>query len=238
MTYNETNKKGKYNPKTPALKGFSTNIGAFDIAAIQYLYGANKTKNKGNNIYKLSDKLNGFQCIWDTGGIDVIDASDASGSSTINLKNATLEKQKGGGGFVSQINGEFKGYTIAYKTKDKDIKCIIENAKGSKFNDQIIGNDAKNNINGGSGNDTLLGGLGNDKLIGGEGKDIFKLSTGKGFDLIQDFKNKDDKIFFGSLKKLKVKNKGKDVYIYKGKDLLAKVKGAKGLLSKKGKFFV
>ena len=238
MTYNETNKKGKYNPKTPALNGFSTNIGAFDIAAIQYLYGANKTKNKGNNIYKLNNKLNGFQCIWDTGGIDVIDASDASGSSTINLKNATLEKQKGGGGFVSQINGEFKGYTIAYKTKDKSIKCIIENAKGSKFNDQIIGNDTQNNINGGSGNDTLLGGLGNDKLIGGEGKDIFKLSTGKGFDLIQDFKNKDDKIFFGSLKKLKVKNKGKDVYIYKGKDLLAKVKGAKGLLSKKGKFFV
>ena len=94
------------------------------------------------------------------------------------------------------------------------------------------------NINGGSGNDILLGGLGNDKLIGGEGKDIFKLSTGKGFDLIQDFKNKDDKIFIGSFKKLKVKNKGKDVYIYKGKDLLAKVKGAKGLLSKKGKFFV
>ena len=238
MTYNETNKKGKYNPNSPELKGFSTNIGAFDIAAIQYLYGANKTKNKGNNIYKLNNKLNGFQCIWDTGGIDVIDASEASGASTINLKNATIEKQKGGGGFISQINGEFKGYTIAYKTKDKDIKCIIENAIGSKFNDQIIGNEAKNNLKGGSGNDILLGGLGNDKLIGGEGKDIFKLSTGKGFDLIQDFKNQDDKIFIGSLKKLKLKNKGKDVYIYKGKDLLAKVKGAKGLLSKKGKFFV
>ena len=45
-------------------------------------------------------------------------------------------------------------------------------------------------------------------------------------------------IFVGSIKKLKLKNKGKDVYIYKGKDLLAKVKGAKGDLSKKGKYLV
>ena len=40
------------------------------------------------------------------------------------------------------------------------------------------------------------------------------------------------------MKKLKLKNKGKDVHIYKGKDLLAKVKGAKGDLSKKGKYLV
>ena len=40
------------------------------------------------------------------------------------------------------------------------------------------------------------------------------------------------------MKKLKLKNKGKDVHIYKGKDLLAKVKGTKGDLSKKGKYFV
>ncbi len=247
MTYNETNKKGKYNPKYAAFSGFSTNIGAFDIAAIQYLYGANKNKNKGNNVYKLSNKLNGFKCIWDTGGIDVIDATSASSSATINLKNATLEKQVGGGGFISQINGKFKGYTIAYKTKDKDIKCIIENAIGSKFNDQIIGNDAKNNINGGlgndslvggSGNDILIGGLGYDKIIGGKGKDIYKLSKGKGYDLIQDFKNKQDKIFIGSMNKIKLKNKNKNVFIYYGKDLLAKVKKAKGLLSKKGKYLV
>ena len=71
-----------------------------------------------------------------------------------------------------------------------------------------------------------------------EEKEIFKLSKGKGNDLIQDFKNKQDKIFIGTMKKLKLKNKGKDVFIYQGKDLLAKVKGAKGDLSKKGKYLV
>ncbi len=238
MSYNELNKEGSYNPKSLTFDGFLTNIGAFDIAAIQYLYGPNKVKNKGNNVYKLSNKLNGFQCIWDTGGIDVIDASEASGSATINLKNATLENQIGGGGFISQINGKLKGYTIAYETKDKNIECIIENAIGSNFKDQLIGNNFSNILNGGKGNDTLAGGKGKDKLIGGKGKDTFKLSTGKGYDLIKDFKDKEDKIFIGSIKKLKLKNKGKDVYIYKGNDLLAKAKGAKGDLSLKGKYLI
>ena len=40
------------------------------------------------------------------------------------------------------------------------------------------------------------------------------------------------------MKKLKLKNKGKDVYIYMGKDLLGKVKGAKGDLSKEGNYLV
>jgi len=109
---------------------------------------------------------------------------------------------------------------------------------GGKGNDNLWGYSGNDKISGGSGNDILCGGKGNDKLIGGKGKDIFKLSSGKGFDLIQDFKNKQDKIFIGTAKKLKLKNKGKDVYIYKGKDLLAKVKGAKGDLSKKGKYLV
>ena len=56
--------------------------------------------------------------------------------------------------------------------------------------------------------------------------------------MIQDFKNIQDKIFVGLSKKIKLKNKGKDIYIYKGKDLLAKVKGAKGDLSKKGNYLI
>ena len=105
-------------------------------------------------------------------------------------------------------------------------------------NNILIGKGGNDTLWGHQGNDTFKGGKGNDILNGGEGKDIFKLSTGKGYDLIQDFKDKKDKIYIGSMKKLKLKNKGSDVYIYKGKDILAKVKKAKGLLSKEGKFLV
>ena len=129
--------------------------------------------------------------------------------------------------------------TKKQNTKDGlDILNQIENIFSGGGNDKLYGNKGSNILNGGTGNDLLVGGIGKDKLIGGKGKDIFKLSKGKGYDLIQDFKNKQDKIFIGSMKNLKLKNKGKNVYIYIGKDLLAKVKGAKGDLSKKGKYLV
>ena len=85
----------------------------------------------------------------------------------------------------------------------------IENVNGEGGNDKLFGSKGSNILNGGKGNDLLVGGLGNDKLIGGSGKDIFKLSKGKGYDLIQDFKNKQDKIYIGSSKKLKLKKKVK-----------------------------
>ena len=64
----------------------------------------------------------------------------------------------------------------------------------------------------------------------GKGKDFLKLSKGKGHYLIQDFEDKKDKIFIGSIKKLKLKNKGKDLFL--------KVKGVARELSKKGKYLV
>ena len=142
---------------------------------------------------------------------------------------------------VSFTLGEAEQASWSVKDANKWMSKILkekDTLTGSKANDSLWGYAGNDKIYGGSGNDILCGGLGKDKLIGGKGKDIFKLSKGNGHDLILDFKNKQDKIFIGSIKKLKLKNKGKDVYIYSGKDLLAKVKGAKGDLSKKGKYLV
>ncbi len=59
----------------------STNYGqsitpmAFDIAALQTLYGINNTYHTGNNSYVLPTSNNigtGWSCIWDAGGIDTI----------------------------------------------------------------------------------------------------------------------------------------------------------------------
>ena len=143
-----------------------------------------------------------------------------------------LDVMEGHGNKVPKLLKLFNNYMATYFFGKNDVMI------GKKGNDNLWGYAGNDKISGGDGNDFLVGGKGNDKLIGGKGKDIFKLSTGKGFDLIRDFKNKQDKIFIGSMKKLKLKNKGKDVYIYKGKDLLAKVKKAKGLLSKQGKYLV
>ncbi len=155
--------------------------------------------------------------------------------------------------FLNQIfknNGKGKSFYITNNSKkiqnygtelnDKYIKKNFQNITfyGFEGNDQVITGDGNDKIFGGSGNDLLVGGSGLNKLVGGKGKDTFKLSNGEGFDLIKDFKKSEDKIFIGSGKKLKLKNKNGDAFIYKGNDLLAQVEGAASELSKKGKYLV
>ena len=185
-------------------------------------------------------------CIVDGSGNDTLDLSEMASNDKIDLrptdKNSTKLYTSDIAGLKGNLHiaaGTFIENCISGSGNDELIgNNKNNNLKSGSGNDILIGGQGKDKLTGGKGNDKLIGGKGKDKLIGGKGKDIFKLSKGKGYDFIQDFQDKQDKIFIGSMKKLKLKNKGKDVYIYSGKDLLAKVKKAKGLLSKKGKYLV
>jgi serralysin len=163
---------------------------AFDIAAIQYLYGKNNSYKTGNDTYYLptaNQSGTSYSCIWDAGGIDTISGISAQSDVTINLNDASLNAAQdgaGAGGYVSSAKGIFGGFTIANTV-------VIENAIGSSFNDQIIGNEFNNNlvgndgkdrIDGGAGNDTVDGGNGNDDLIGRAGND--RLIGGAGADFL------------------------------------------------------
>jgi serralysin len=44
----------------------------YDIRAIQYLYGANRTRNSENNTYEFETGKDYLATIWDTGGHDTI----------------------------------------------------------------------------------------------------------------------------------------------------------------------
>ena len=80
----------------------------------------------------------------------------------------------------------------------------IENLLGSHFDDQLVGDGAKNILTGGDGEDVLIGNNGDDQLIGGPGADTLNGGAGKdtivylspddGVDLIQGFIPKDDQI--------------------------------------------
>ncbi len=165
--------------------GYDTNWGyiggpmAFDIAAIQSLYGINTTYNTGNNIYNLPT-TNGvgtyWSSIWDAGGVDTISGQNATASVTINLNNATLaNNDRNAGGYISQVSGIKGGFTIA---KAQGNLGIIENAIGGNGNDLLTGNAVANSLAGGSGNDTLNGGAGNDTLNGNTGNDSMSGGTG------------------------------------------------------------
>jgi serralysin len=93
---------------------------------------------------------------------------------------------------------------------------------GNTGNDYIGGNSGNDKLFGGFGNDIIIGGLGIDDVYGGSGKDIFKVTKGKGYDRIRDFKKGSDKIYIKDFISLRIKDNGSHTKIYNGsKDLLA-----------------
>ena len=169
--------------------GFIGGPMAFDIAAVQFMYGANTSKNAGNNTYTLPDSnTNGayFSAIWDTGGVDKI-YYNGSKDVSIDLRSATLQNEVGGGGFLSTASGIKGGFTIAadftnvLTNENGETGVIIENATGGTGNDTITGNNVANIIYARQGNDVVSAGDGDDKVYDGSGTDTIQLGAGNDY---------------------------------------------------------
>jgi len=175
MSYNDGLVYGGGDPNTLEY-GYQATPMAFDIAAIQYLYGANWTHNTGNDTYFLpTANVSGtfYSCVWDAGGVDKISGAGATSGVTIDLNDATLNTATdgaGAGGYLSAASGVFGGFTIA-----KGV--VIENADGSRFSDVITGNEFRNTISAGAGNDTVDGGAGDDLIYLGDGDDYVNITS-------------------------------------------------------------
>ena len=154
-----------------------------DIAAVQYLYGANYTTRAGDTVYswnqntgeKIIDGIGQgapggnkvFETIWDGDGRDTIDLSSYSSNLRIDLAP---------GGWSNFGNGQLanlgNGHTapgnvaLAYLYQG-DERSLIENAVGGSGNDTILGNAANNVLVGGAGNDRIEGFAGHNILAGG-----------------------------------------------------------------------
>lgn len=175
---------------------------AFDIAAIQYMYGES-AKNTGDTIYNLDDPIRSYyMAIWDSAGIDQI-IYDGYSEIVIDLRAANLQENSpnAGGYFSGLLNDPLNGgFYIANGV-------IIEDAFGGYANDRLTGNYAANMIKGGEGNDNLyglsgydiingeggndriFGDDGHDNLYGGNGDDIIR--GGAGDDIINGHKHND-----------------------------------------------
>lgn len=130
--------------------GWAGTLMAFDIAALQYLYGVNNTYKTSDDAYVLpTANGNGtfWSCLWDAGGNDTISNAGKSGAATINLNDAPLLGPNAGG-YVSRVAGIKGGFTIANGAE-------IENATGGDGNDYIVGNELDNILIGGLGIDTV-----------------------------------------------------------------------------------
>jgi serralysin len=151
MSYNRASNVA---PFTSPFNGFGQPATpmAFDIAAIQNLYGSNTTYHSGSDTYLLPDDNAAgtvWQCIWDTGGTDTI-RYDGKRNATIDLRAATLVfGDPIAGGALSKADSIYGGFTIA-----KGV--VIENAIGGNGNDTIIGNSTDNVIDGRAGDDAVI----------------------------------------------------------------------------------
>ena len=160
-----------------------------DIAALQYMYGANFNTNAGNTVYSWSPStgetfIDGvgqgasttntvFAAIWDGGGVDTYDLSNYSTNLFIDLypgEWSTFSTAQ-----LADLDVDAPGVHLAagnianaYLYND-DPRSLIENAIGGTGDDEILGNQANNMLVGGAGNDFIAGVEGNDTLLGGAG---------------------------------------------------------------------
>ncbi|MFK7754847.1 MAG: M10 family metallopeptidase [Sedimentitalea sp.] len=186
MSYNKGFQSGINGGSGTNLLGIARTPMALDIAVIQEKYGVNTNHNNGNNTYTLwteNARGTGYEAIWDTGGKDTIMHTGTAGA-TIDLREATLETEAGGGGYVSFVTGIFGGYTIANGVR-------IENATGGRANDTLIGNQYANKLDGKQGNDVMIGGKGNDTYVINSAGDVVSEAANSGTDTLVSFRSLD-----------------------------------------------
>jgi serralysin len=170
MSYNDGLLKNKLKNSSYGYEGTPM---ALDIAAVQYLYGANDDYRTGDDVYQLptANKTGTFySCLWDAGGVDEISNAGGDRSSVINLNEAPLAGAFAGG-FISSVSKIYGGFTIANGV-------VIENATGGRKDDLILGNSSENSLRGNQGDDILAGAYGDDELIGQDGTDFLLGSVG------------------------------------------------------------
>jgi serralysin len=171
-------------PQTPMLA---------DVAALQYMYGANFNTNAGNTTYTWSPAfgqmfINGhvqdailspddnkiYMTLWDGGGIDTFDFSNYTTNVKVDLRPGewsspspdqipVLSDQNDPNAPLVLARGSIANPFLY----NNDPRSLIENANGGSGNDSLIGNQANNVLNGNGGDDTFFYTGGVDTFNGG-----------------------------------------------------------------------
>jgi Ca2+-binding RTX toxin-like protein/methionine-rich copper-binding protein CopC len=163
----------------------------YDVAAIQYLYGANVAAT--NNRYTFPTDRAFFATLWDGGGVDVIDCSTFSRTCLIDLNDGAYSSIGKYASPYDMLPPWYAGASVPTYTGQDNLAiaygATIENAIGGSAGDVLIGSEIAN---------TLAGGAGNDTLTGGAGADVFHFdvapNAADNIDVLTDFAAGIDKI--------------------------------------------
>ncbi len=176
---------------------YAQSLMMLDIAALQYLYGADFAFRSGDTTYKWNPStgemsVNGasqgrpagnkiFQTIWDGGGNDSFDLSNYASNLAVDLRPGAHSTFSGAQLAVLNTDSNIKARGNVFNALlfNGDTRSLIENAFGGSGNDRLKGNGADNKLQGNNGNDALSGFGGKDKLYGGPGDDALAGGSGK-----------------------------------------------------------
>jgi serralysin len=155
----------------------------YDVASLQYLYGANMTTRTGNTVYGFNSNAgrevfdlalhpHAVFTIWDAGGRDTLDLSGFATPSRIDLHE----------GAFSDAGEMTFNLSIAFGAE-------IENAVGGAGGDTLIANEVQNRLSGGGGGDVFT-------FTDGDAQAGWLRSDGKKMlpDTIADFASGQDRI--------------------------------------------
>ena len=180
---------------TTTLKGKSVSINSkqispstfmtYDIAALQYLYGANtgvtSTDSKLSSIQKLdfTDAYKGMQTIWTPNG-GTLDASNTTNKNIIDLRGGAYSSINFLGTGASQVTRTLNAGGIANSTDVssilKSFNSIITAAYTGNNNVALAYGSKITQANGGKGDDAFYASNYSSKLSGGDGMDTVYLS--------------------------------------------------------------
>ena len=169
----------------------------YDIQAMEALYGRSTTSNVGDTVYQWADRVQTLETIYDSDGIDTLDASNQTQEVHINLQPGSFQSigiwsedeqvqhyvDKGYGDkqtieqFIDVLNGGAKDARALYTGEDNvaiAYSSYIENAIGGQRDDILIGNDLDNVLKGNAGDNILVGGRGYDTAVYDGKKKIIK----------------------------------------------------------------
>ena len=143
------------NPANYAIDGYGAPFGfmAFDILALQKIYGKRTNSNLGDNVYTPSKFSANFHDIWyayyDCGGTDTLDFSSGNRGWRIALDSGvcTTDDGRSGAWFLTQNSSIESIFALSENGYERVI--------GSAYDDFIRGNSANNTVEGGAGNDTF-----------------------------------------------------------------------------------
>ena len=161
------------------------------------------------------------------GSLDGVVAGGEGDDTLITRKGSVVLSEQGDDGFDTVKS------TVSYALGDNVEQLTLLGRKkadgtGSADDNWLYGNAGANRLLGMGGADYLSGGKGKDVLTGGEGADIFVLGRKSGRDTVTDFVDGEDFIRVAGFSGIgdpsdlegHVKQKGDDVWIAMGKDVL------------------